>query len=943
MISVSWDLGMGRDKGQIAFEFLVVYSFVIVVFVVLFLLITSERASSLNSQSYSTLQLIAQNIASYIDTAEYAGNGYNATVLLTESIGAVSYNVTVSSTGVVIVSSKLGAEVSDAYAYSNAKNLVINGSLSAKGANGIQLFILNNVGVIRIYNSNGKIFIDQNPTNTSTSLPVSLSARVVAKGLAADFNGINSYAVESTVAPINQLPKFSVTGWFDLVGTPANDIIYSESSSSQGSFALLVNGAGQMRVCAWKTSTTCTVISGEQVQRGQWAFFALTFSGSAGGTGTLNVTLQAKTVKTTSWQEESNAGASYAAIGYSAAKIAGGTDIGSGVPFNGFIADVQIYNTTLTPKNISTLYGGGLTDAPVNTANLTEWYRLAGDTNDYSGDNTDAYANNITYQTVEQVGAFGTSSYGTIAAPMTVFTASNGLFTTGGSRFFANYSLGGGAPGFAFLNSNGARGSVNLTVSEFSGQNGLVSGSSLVAWFPLDSGFGNAVGGFSGIGGSNSVYPIVLSDALTYNGYPKWTTMNRNTTNFLSGNFPGSTTKGWVTYQYENSYNNIVSNNSVTAVAWIDTRGSSAFQGVLGDEQNGGGPGFQLSLTPAGNVILGIDGNGIQSAPPGPIIGNWVMVTAEYQGNGRLADLYVNGTMIAQSVGSTGASAGGLASAGPATAYLYIGDNSSTTAGTTSFNGQISDVQIYSSFLNQSQITTQYRQGITGLPLSGAGLVGWWPLDGSVNDSSIFQNTGTVQDSVGFANLMFTNYSANGAQRYALDFNPVSANTFSGKSSMLSGSHATVVAWVDPTAVQLQATYNPYFDYGTWTCSPGGNSIELGIEQDGVPFFSAWCDDFLNPNGQAANFNSWNFVADVLNGNKVSIFLNGAWSNGTLASTPNILPANIAVGGAGSGTRMFNGSITGLQVYNAALTPQQIEALYAQGMPQSVRVNLSVS
>jgi hypothetical protein len=54
---------------------------------------------------------------------------------------------------------------------------------------------------------------------------------------------------------------------------------------------------------------------------------------------------------------------------------------------NGSIANVQIYNTALTPQEIQYLYQQGLGGAPVRLQNLVAWWPLNGDAKDYSGNN----------------------------------------------------------------------------------------------------------------------------------------------------------------------------------------------------------------------------------------------------------------------------------------------------------------------------------------------------------------------------------------------------------------------------------------------------------------------------------------------------------------------------------------------------------------------------
>jgi len=57
------------------------------------------------------------------------------------------------------------------------------------------------------------------------------------------------------------------------------------------------------------------------------------------------------------------------------------------VPFNGSIANVQIYNTPLTQQEIQYLYQEGLGGAPIRLGSLVGWWPLNGDAKDYSGNN----------------------------------------------------------------------------------------------------------------------------------------------------------------------------------------------------------------------------------------------------------------------------------------------------------------------------------------------------------------------------------------------------------------------------------------------------------------------------------------------------------------------------------------------------------------------------
>ena len=66
---------------------------------------------------------------------------------------------------------------------------------------------------------------------------------------------------------------------------------------------------------------------------------------------------------------------------------------------------------------------------------------------------------------------------------------------------------------------------------------------------------------------------------------------------------------------------------------------------------------------------------------------------------------------------------------------LSIGSNGFKTCDEGPFTGYITNVQLYNGSLSSSQLTTLYNEGIIGNPLlvSSVPLVGWWPLNSTVN------------------------------------------------------------------------------------------------------------------------------------------------------------------------------------------------------------------
>jgi hypothetical protein len=65
--------------------------------------------------------------------------------------------------------------------------------------------------------------------------------------------------------------------------------------------------------------------------------------------------------------------------------------------FNGFIANVQIYNASLTAEDVLTLYNRGIGGAPVQLRSIVGWWPLNGDAKDYSGNNKNGVQIGMSY------------------------------------------------------------------------------------------------------------------------------------------------------------------------------------------------------------------------------------------------------------------------------------------------------------------------------------------------------------------------------------------------------------------------------------------------------------------------------------------------------------------------------------------------------------------
>ncbi len=117
-----------------------------------------------------------------------------------------------------------------------------------------------------------------------------------------------------------------------------------------------------------------------------------------------------------------------------------------------------------------------------------------------------------------------------------------------------------------------------------------------------------------------------------------------------------------------------------------------------------------------------------------PVTSQWYSVIATY--NGAHIDVYINGLLVS----STSATGSISASSSP----LTFATSDPAILVRNYFHGSLSNIQIYDTALNSNDIKVLYIEGIGGAPINLASLVGWWPLNGDVNDYSGNGNNGNA-------------------------------------------------------------------------------------------------------------------------------------------------------------------------------------------------------
>jgi uncharacterized protein (UPF0333 family) len=911
----------GRERGQIALEFIIVYSVVLIVFILVFAVISGQRSAILNTQQASIARIEAQEIASYIDQAVSAGSGYYTTLALAQGSGAVPYNIYISTSGVVIVNSTGAGQPVSAFAFSSGQNMSINGSLqyppTYSGA--VSIFLIPAyTGTIRIANIGGTVYIDGGTGVSNAGLLGGSVATDIQEGYAPNFNlsGRNSIvyiADDNALWLSSNPPNYTVLAWVRRSSPTRPVEILSKGNSVVGGYELAIG------------TSTCSATQVVITKLG----------GSALCAGTIP--------QDTAWHEVGevyNSTGSYAYVdgGLSGASVTSSTgqitasanaplEIGVGVAnkyFTGQITDVQIYNGSLSANQMAASYYGGPFAGPVNQRRVVGWWPLDGNGNDYSGNGQNGQYDNITFQTLARPVYSVLARNGTTLSNVPIgVVISNGI---AGGLLGATHGLSVNGAFSPMLLYN----TVNPNVTSFSFDGNLSTANSLIGWLPLTFGdlSRNTLYDISGGNDNITVAPGVVT----------WQPQTFYD-NFAAASF-SSNSPGAITVNAIGSLLNIT--GSLTVVSWIKLSGANVpgqCDGILG---SGGtsGSGIQLMAKTSGGScgVLYIDGNNIGGNYIPPLSGNWMMVSAAWNGGAGTAYVFENGNLVysGSGLGSSIAPSGGL---------YYIGAASSN--GVNTFNGLISNVQLYSQALSSTQIGRLYSAGPTGLPLVGSGLSGWWPMAGSLTDYS-GGNNGTIVNNALFSAANYTfNYTTGPASRLAT-FNGViggirvrTGGAIPFNSPFSASFWFTSANGVGQTFNSVLVDANPFVV--AFSGSPAGAKLTLSEGVNLQPGYAATTN--LIYTGIAPR-NLYNIVV-AASATTYTAYLNGV----QISSGPSVpmgdsgVPEfassgnSLYIGGSARLGLGFNGQIADLQVYNSVLTSAQARQIYQQGVtPQSLAV-----
>ncbi|MEM0147339.1 MAG: LamG domain-containing protein [Candidatus Micrarchaeaceae archaeon] len=195
----------------------------------------------------------------------------------------------------------------------------------------------------------------------------------------AQFNGETSY-ISTTFTP-KIFSSVSVSLWFyPKLVTSGEQLTFTDTWAQQigwwaGHPAATTNGSN------WIGTPYAQPTS-------RWYFITITGINSTGDVLYLN------------GQQQNSSSGSYA-VGHGGSVYIGGTGTGGpgccGYNFNGSIANIQMYNTSLSQAEITALYQEGIGGAPIDLQNLVAWYPLNGNANDYSGNGNNGVPSNVMF------------------------------------------------------------------------------------------------------------------------------------------------------------------------------------------------------------------------------------------------------------------------------------------------------------------------------------------------------------------------------------------------------------------------------------------------------------------------------------------------------------------------------------------------------------------
>ncbi len=204
------------------------------------------------------------------------------------------------------------------------------------------------------------------------------------------------------------------------------------------------------------------------------------------------------------------------------------------------------------------------------------------------------------------------------------------------------------------------------------------------------------------------------------------------------------------------------------------------------------------------------------------------------------------------------------------------------------------------------------------------GLVGYWPFNGNANDESGNGNHGTVNGAT-----MASDRFGNSEMAYGFDGINDWIN-INNSNSLNPPSQITISAWVK-TMGYNSSDASMIINKG-WDQGPGHYDLLL-FSSNKKSRFVIGSNLFVESNNNI-NLNQWVFITATIDNFTMKIYVNGLLENTIFQTNNNSFGTNsdplyIGKHDYNNAPYFFNGSIDDIAIYNRALTPQEIAAMYS--------------
>ena len=207
-----------------------------------------------------------------------------------------------------------------------------------------------------------------------------------------------------------------------------------------------------------------------------------------------------------------------------------------------------------------------------------------------------------------------------------------------------------------------------------------------------------------------------------------------------------------------------------------------------------------------------------------------------------------------------------------------------------------------------------------------AGLIAYWTGNNTTADT-VSSLSGTLMNGATYASATSRTQGFPDAQAFSLNGTNSYVQAATGETGTVSGAR-TVAAWVYLNSFTglgepiLTGGSDIFGVTGTaGTC--GGGQYQLYVDHAGTCYVS---DNSLAPG-------VWSFVAMTFDGSKVAFYIDGVASVALPAQMSNYGLATLEIGGntlgGTSSGASFNGLLSEIQIYSRALSPAEIQGLYA--------------